>query len=91
MVLTSFGNAGMSQHRRDKAEQLVARLRDLALLPKSFGHGGRFPDPCTNIRAEAIGAQPFLLGARLALCVLSKLWGLMMLDFENTWPGNVFL
>lgn len=91
MVLTPFGNAGVSQHRRDKAEQLVARLWNLVLLPKSFRHGGRFPDPCTNIRAEAIGAQPFLLGVGPLLCVCIKLWGLLMLDFENTWLGNVLL
>lgn len=91
MVLTPFGNAGMSQQRRDKAEQLLARLRDLALFPKSFRHGGRFPDPCTSIRAEAIRPQPFLLGVGPTLCVCIKLWGLLMLDFENSWPGNVFL
>lgn len=90
MVLTSFGSAGLSQHSRDKAEMLLARLRDLALLLKSFGHRGRFLDPCTNTRAEAIAAQPFLLGAEPALGVYIKLWGSLMLDFENTWPGNVF-
>lgn len=69
----------------------MARLRVLALLLKLFGYGGRFPNPCTNIMAEAIGAQPFLLGAGTVVCVCIKLRGFLMLDFENTWPSNVLL